>query len=146
MKKTKMLKKNYEFRKVLSKGKYYTGEFIEAFILKNEQELNFLGIAVNTKIGTAVERNRIKRLFRESYTSLEENLKDGQSVVFLWKKKQPIQNATYKNINEDMKSIFDKVKLGYGENEVANPKDMQEFYPIEEQEKYGVVGIEISLD
>lgn len=111
MKKTKMLKKNYEFRKVLSKGKYYTGEFIEAFILKNEQELNFLGIAVNTKIGTAVERNRIKRLFRESYTSLEENLKDGQSVVFLWKKKQAIQNATYKNISEDMRSIFDKAKI-----------------------------------
>lgn len=111
MKKTIMLKKNYEFRKVLSKGKYYSGEFIEAFILKNEQKLNFLGIAINTKIGTAVERNRIKRLFRESYYSLEETLKDGQSVVFLWKKKQSIQNATYKNINEDMKIIFDKAKI-----------------------------------
>ena len=40
---------------------------------------------------------------------------------------------------------FDKVKLGYTENEDANPTDMQEFYPIEEQQKYGVVGIEIEV-
>lgn len=111
MKKTKMLKKNYEFRKVLSKGKYYSGEFIEAFILKNEQKTNFLGIAINTKIGTAVERNRIKRLFREAYYSLEESLKDGQSVVFLWKKKQSTENATYANIKNDMQTIFDKAKI-----------------------------------
>ena len=32
MKKTKMLKKNYEFKNVLSKGKYYSGQCIEAFI------------------------------------------------------------------------------------------------------------------
>ena len=41
--------------------------------------------------------------------------------------------------------MFDKVKLGYEENEIANPNDMQQFYPIEEQQKYGVVGIEIEL-
>ena len=40
---------------------------------------------------------------------------------------------------------FDKVKLGYAENEDANPADMQQFYPIEDQQKYGVVGIEIEL-
>ena len=34
MKKTKMLKKNYEFRDVLSRGKYYSGEYIEAFLKK----------------------------------------------------------------------------------------------------------------
>jgi ribonuclease P protein component len=111
MKKTKILKKNYEFRKVLSKGKYYTGEVIEAFILKNEQKENFLGVAINTKIGTAVERNRIKRLFRESYYSLEDVLKDGQSIVFLWKKKQSTEKATYKNIHQDMYVILDKAKI-----------------------------------
>ena len=37
MKKTKMLKKNYEFRKVLSKGKYFSGKNIEAFIKENNK-------------------------------------------------------------------------------------------------------------
>ena len=38
---------------------------------------------------------------------------------------------------------FDKISLGYNENESANPKDMEEYYSKEEQDKYGVVGIQI---
>lgn len=111
MKKTVMLKKNYEFRKVLSKGKYYSGEYIEALILPNSKGKNAIGIAVNTKLGSAVERNKIKRLFRESYYKFEEYLKDGQEIVFLWKKKMPIENATLNNIKSDMQNIFDKAKI-----------------------------------
>ena len=37
MKKTKMLKKNYEFKNVLSKGKYFSGDYIESFI-KNSSD------------------------------------------------------------------------------------------------------------
>ena len=116
MKKTVMLKKNYEFRKVLSKGKYYSGEFIEALILPNNKEKNALGIAVNTRLGTAVERNKIKRLFRESYYFLEESIISGQEIVFLWKKKQDIEKATFQNIKSDMQYIFDKAKILNKEN------------------------------
>ena len=35
MKKTKMLKKNYEFKNIISKGKYYSGKNIEKNIIKN---------------------------------------------------------------------------------------------------------------
>ena len=111
MKKTVMLKKNYEFRKVLSKGKYYSGKYIEALILANANSKNALGIAINTKLGTAVERNKIKRLFRETYYIFEENLEEGQQIVFLWKKSQSIENATFKNIKEDMQKIFDKANI-----------------------------------
>ena len=38
MKKTEMLKKNYEFKTVLSKGKFYKGVEIEIFILKNNKK------------------------------------------------------------------------------------------------------------
>lgn len=118
MKNTKMLKKNYEFKRVLSKGKYYSGTYIEAFILKNNKEYNFLGIAINTKIGTAVERNKIKRLFRENYYSLEKKLKNGQDIVLLWKKKVSVENANFKNIKDDMITIFDKAKIFFEEKEV----------------------------
>lgn len=40
---------------------------------------------------------------------------------------------------------FDKKILGYLESEEANFKDMELYYSKEEQEKYGVVGIEIQL-
>lgn len=50
MKTTKMLKKNYEFKQVLTKGKYYSGQYIKAFIIKNKKQNNFLGLAISTKV------------------------------------------------------------------------------------------------
>ena len=59
--------------------------------------------------------------------------------------KTRIINLHKVNSFQDLYNMFDKVKLGYEENEIANPNDMQQFYPVEEQQKYGVVGIEIEL-
>lgn len=117
MKKTQMLKKNYEFRDVLSKGKYYSGRCIEAFIKKNgNSNENFLGIAVSVKVGKANKRNYIKRLVRENYKEYEENIKIGYRIVFLWKKKNKIEDATFENVKKDMAIIFDKAKLLVEEN------------------------------
>ena len=74
MKKTRMLKKNYEFKKILNKGKYYRGKQIEIFYLKEESLYNLLGIAVSKKAANSVYRNKIKRLIRESYRRFEEKL------------------------------------------------------------------------
>ncbi len=112
MKKTKMLKKNYEFSVVFSKGKYYSGKTIEAFILNNNREnYNYLGLAIGRKTGHAYQRNRAKRLIRENYKILEEKIKNGVSIVFIWKKKANIENADFYQINEDMNEILKKAKI-----------------------------------
>ncbi len=38
-----------------------------------------------------------------------------------------------------------KISIGYTEDETANPDDMLSYYTKEDIEKYGVVGIEISV-
>lgn len=48
----------------------------------------------------------------------------------------------YKNFKE-LYEAFDKVRLGYKDDEIAKPSDMEEYYSVEEIDKYGVVGIEI---
>lgn len=111
MKKTKMLKKNYEFKSVLSKGKYYSGKQIEAFIKPVKPDQNFLGIAIGVKIAKATKRNQIKRLIRENYKNYENQIKPGNSIVFLWKKKVDTKQATFENIKKDMYQIFDKAKI-----------------------------------
>ena len=45
----------------------------------------------------------------------------------------------------DIYAKFNKVNLGYATDEKADPNDMEAYYPIEEQQKYGVVGIEIEV-
>lgn len=44
---------------------------------------------------------------------------------------------------EELYKYFDKTSLGYKENEIAAPKDMDEYYSKEQQDKYGVLGIKI---
>ena len=111
MKKTRMLKKNYEFKNVLSKGTYYSGKYIEAFVKKNNEKRNMLGIAISVKIAKAVKRNLIKRLIRENYTLLENSIKPGYTIIFLWKKKANIEEAKFINIKSDMEKIFDKANI-----------------------------------
>ena len=46
---------------------------------------------------------------------------------------------------EELYKHFDKVSIGYKEDEEADPKDMELYYSSEEQSKNGVVGIEMEL-
>ena len=118
MKKTKMLKKNYEFKTVLSKGKFFIGKEIGICILKNNKKRNLLGIAIGTKNGKAFQRNKAKRLIRECYTRLEEQLVEGNNIVKLMNKKFCIDNIQFSEIFNDMKNIFEEAKILNKEDEI----------------------------
>lgn len=47
------------------------------------------------------------------------------------------------NSFSDLYKNFSKVSMGYREDEEANPSDMELYYSLEEQEKYGVLAIKI---
>ena len=111
MKKTKMLKKNYEFKKVLSRGNFFYGNFIILVVLENNQSRNYLGLALSSKLGKAVRRNRIKRLIRESYYFFEENIENGKSMIFLWKKNVSMENVKFLDIKDDMEKILSKADI-----------------------------------
>ena len=111
MKKIVTLKKNYEFKYVLNKGKKYYGNQIMVYINKNKKDINVLGIAINTKICKAVERNRLKRLIRENYRLINPNLRKGHNIVFLWNRNLDIKKANFFEIKKDMQKIFKKANI-----------------------------------
>lgn len=111
MKKTEMLKKNYEFKTVLTRGKFYRSNELEIVILKNNKKRNLLGIAIGTKNGKAFQRNRAKRLIRESYKTLENQLKEGNSIVILIKKSFDLNNLKFSEVLANMKICFEKAKI-----------------------------------
>ncbi len=55
-----------------------------------------------------------------------------------------IKLTRYKDFFE-LYSNFNKIKIGYKENEAANAEDMYAYYSKEQIEKYGVLAIEIKL-
>lgn len=109
MKKTETLKKNYEFKYVLTKGKYYSGKHIEAFCIKNNFQIKKYGIAISTKYAKAVKRNYIKRLIREAFRLNDKDLKIGNSIVFLIKKKTSFDEISFDKIENDMINILEKI-------------------------------------
>ena len=118
MKKTTMLKKNYEFRTVLTRGKCFREKEIEIFVIKNNKKRNFLGIAIGTKNGKAFQRNRAKRIIRESYTRLENQVIEGYSIVILMNKKCSIDQMTFAEVLKEMQKIFENAKILKKEEEI----------------------------
>lgn len=111
MKKIKTLKMNYEFKNVLSKGRYYIGNQIIIYSLKNNYKYNRIGIAISSKICNAVKRNHIKRLIRASYQNIKTSNYKSVDIVVMWNKKCNIKNASFCIIKEDMIEGFNKLKI-----------------------------------
>lgn len=111
MKKTIKLKKNYEFNNTFKKGKYFGGKYIECFYIKNNKNVNYIGLAISSKLCNAVKRNRIKRLILESYRTLESIINTGNTFVFLLKKQTKVEDCNYNLMLEDVKNIFQKIGI-----------------------------------
>ena len=106
MKRIKTLKLNYEFKNVFNKGKFYIGNHVIIYVMKNKLGYNRLGIAVSTKLGKAHTRNRIKRVIRAAYQNNNINTNQGYDIVIIWNKKADIIDLSYQIINKDIEKIF----------------------------------------
>ena len=106
MKRIKTLKLNYEFKNVFNKGKFYIGNQVIIYIMKNKLEYNRLGIAVSSKLGKAYMRNRVKRVIRAAYQNNYKNIKQGYDIVIIWNKKAEVIDLSYQIINKDIEKIF----------------------------------------
>ena len=80
-----------------------------------------------------------RSLIKENDIILFENRTNGEII-----KTKVIKLHRY-NSFEELYKHFDKVSLGYNSNEEASYKDMEKYYSKEEQDKYGVLGIEMEL-
>jgi ASC-1-like (ASCH) protein len=56
-----------------------------------------------------------------------------------------VKGLYYYESFDELYRHFDKVSIGYDEDEDVDPNDMSQYYSNEDIEKYGVVGIEIKV-
>jgi ribonuclease P protein component len=83
MKYTEALKRNYEFRRLYSKGKSAASPYLALYVRKNGLHRNRLGITVGAKLGNAVKRNRVRRRLKEIYRLNEDKFRKGCDIVIV---------------------------------------------------------------
>ena len=87
------IKEHHLYNKAYRAGKHFFGRYICVYVLKDTHArllqkshlqrliVNRFGISVSKKIGTAVKRNRAKRIIRAAYAPLEDKLLKGFLIV-----------------------------------------------------------------
>ncbi len=80
---TEHIKDNKLFLRLYKRGKYVATEYFTAYYMPNKLPFNRFGITAGKKIGSAVVRNRAKRILREAYRKNEILMPVGYDIVFV---------------------------------------------------------------
>lgn len=92
------------------------------YVRKNRLPYNRVGITAGKRFGNSVQRNRVKRLIRESYRLLHPELKQGYDVVFMVRasersaptpnrKMKAVYVPTFAEIDRDIRRLSAGLKL-----------------------------------
>lgn len=90
-------------------GKSYAHPFIVLIALPNEMSHSRFGVGAGRSIGNAVQRNRAKRVLRETIRPLIPNISAGWDMVFLARK--PMANAKFSEINLVVTNLLQQAEL-----------------------------------
>ena len=112
------IKKNYEFKRALSRGKSQNGKYVTIYFFPNRLNLVRFGFAIGKKAGKAVQRNRIRRVIRE-VARLTEIDETGLDVVFVWKNRVSAEKIDFFEIKKEVEILYNKRKKN---NEKASVK------------------------
>ncbi len=103
------IKKNDEFQKMYNEfNKKIFSNYSVIYLKKNNLEFSRFGVVVSKKVGNAVVRNRVKRLFREMIRNNLSYIKRGYDIIIISKKHtgETIEQIKYENIEKDLKKTF----------------------------------------
>jgi ribonuclease P protein component len=107
----KYLRDTGEFQHVYRNGKRYEGVFITAFVIENRELNHRLGVTASRKaLGKAVQRNRAKRLLRETFRSNETLLSElSQNYDWVLNAKAAVLSQKVDAPRQELKGIIEKV-------------------------------------
>lgn len=77
------LRKTWQFGLVYNARNVLVGKYVVLYVLPNSDGVGRLGVSVSRKVGNAVRRNRVKRIFREAFRLSMGQFPKGLDVIMI---------------------------------------------------------------
>ena len=78
-----ILRNQRDFNRVYNKGKSTGSRFVVILYNKNRKGITRTAFVASKKTGNSVQRNRARRLMKESYRSLKDGIVSGYDIIFV---------------------------------------------------------------
>ena len=103
------LKLNKDFKRLYYRGKCIPCHNVVVYAQKNKLEKTRVGLTCGKSVGGAVERNRAKRLMRESFRILSPRITDSFDIVIVARSR--ISGKKCDEVLRDIKYAFKKLDI-----------------------------------
>ncbi len=109
MEKAYRLRKSEQFRKVRDEGRSWSNRWLALCALRNDLSYSRFGFTASRRLGSAVARNRARRLMREAVRLRREVLAPGWDFVFI--ARSPLKEATFREVDRAVEELLRRARL-----------------------------------
>lgn len=103
------LKKNNEFRRVYQRGTSVADKFLVLYCFPTQKDCIKFGYSISKKVGGAVTRNRLRRIFKEICRKYQYKLKSSWDIIII--ARLPVAAKDSELIEKSLLGLFKKAKL-----------------------------------
>ena len=105
MLKRDILRRKEDFDLIYKKGRSVGERYIVLFYMKNGLSYNRIAFLASKKVGNSVKRNRAKRLMKESYRFLKDDIGNGYDIIFIARNTIRISEVHFSSFPADMQIL-----------------------------------------
>ncbi|MDO4833433.1 MAG: ribonuclease P protein component [Bacillota bacterium] len=109
MLKKEVLRKKEDFTEIYKRGKSIPERYIVFFFRKNGLSYNRTAFLASKKVGNSVQRNRAKRLMKESFRLSCRNAVPGHDMIFV--ARNSIKGRKFSDVDRSLIRALKKGKL-----------------------------------
>jgi len=103
------LTRSEDFKRVRRSGKSYAHPLVVLIVQSNNQPRLKIGVAAGRTVGTAVYRNRAKRLLREAMRTLIPNIASGLDLILI--ARPGLVSATLEDTHRALLNLLQRAQI-----------------------------------